>query len=94
MFSPNTTANSLKDREVVNVCDGRRIGFVCDFGIDIVTGRICSLIVPGEFKVWHFGKRDDYIIPWDCITRIGDEIILVNVPSLVCERQEKKEKCK
>lgn len=68
----------LKCKEVINICDGSRLGFVCDCEIDICCGRIVSIIVPGP--CWFFGlfgRGEDYIIPWDDIKRIGDDIILV-----------------
>ena len=27
-----------------------------------------------------FGREDDYVIPWLCIKRIGDDLILVDGP--------------
>jgi YlmC/YmxH family sporulation protein len=68
----------LRRREVVNVCDGRRLGYVCDVEIDLCCGKICAIIVPGP--CWFFGLfsfGDDMIIPWDKIKKIGDDLILV-----------------
>ena len=25
------------------------------------------------------GREDDYVLPWECIRRIGDDIILIDV---------------
>lgn len=69
----------LRNKEVIDVCDGKRLGFVCDCEIDICTGRLVSLIIPhsgGMFSV--FSKNDDYIIPWRQIKKIGDDIIIVD----------------
>ena len=68
---------SLKDREVINVCDGRRLGYVCDAQLDLCSGRLTAIIVPGECNFLGFSKGDDILIPWACIERIGDDIILV-----------------
>ena len=73
-----TTVNALKDKEVVSVCDGRRLGYVCDLAIDLKSGRILSLIIPGELKYLGFKREANCVIPWCAITRIGDDIILVN----------------
>ena len=68
-------------KEVVNVCDGLRLGYVCDVLIDINTGRVLSLIVPGRCKfLGLFWREDDYILPCDCIKRIGGDIVLVDIP--------------
>ncbi|MBO7740904.1 MAG: YlmC/YmxH family sporulation protein [Clostridia bacterium] len=73
-----TTVNALKDKEVVSVCDGRRLGYVCDLAIDLKSGRILSLIIPGDLKYFGFKREESCVIPWCAITRIGDDIILVN----------------
>ena len=70
----------LKQKEVINVCDGCRLGFVCDLEFEPKTGKIVSIIVPEGGKGWSlFGKEREYRIPWKCITKIGDDIILVQV---------------
>ena len=73
-----TTVNALRDKEVVSVCDGRRLGYVCDLAIDLKSGRIISLIIPGDLKYFGFKREESCVIPWCAITRIGDDIILVN----------------
>lgn len=67
-------------KEVINVCDGRRLGYVSDVFVEIATGRVTAIIVPGPCKfLGLFWREDDYIIPWECIRRIGSDIILVDV---------------
>jgi len=68
-------------KEVVNVCDGQRLGYVCDVLIDIMKGSVVAILVPGRCKFLDlFWREDDYILPWDCINRIGGDIILVEIP--------------
>jgi len=70
----------LRRKEVINVCDGMRLGNVSDIEFDRGTGRILRLIVSGEpcyFGI--FGKSGRVIVPWECIVKMGDDIILVNV---------------
>lgn len=70
----------LKWREVVNVCDGQRMGYVEDALLDTASGRIVALVVPGPCKfLGLFFPGDDYIIPWECVTRIGNDLILVEI---------------
>ena len=71
------TLESLKDREVINVCDGRRLGCVSDAQLDLCCGRLTAIIVPGECNFLGISKGDDVLIPWGCIERIGDDIIIV-----------------
>ena len=70
----------LRCKEVVNIHDGFRLGYVEDVLLDTATGRIVALVVPGPCKVMGlFFPGDDYIIHWECVVRIGDDLILVEV---------------
>ena len=42
----------LREKEVINVCDGERLGNVCDVDFDVKTGRILSLIIPGPCVIY------------------------------------------
>ena len=75
------TMSELKCREVINICDGCRIGFVSDLELDCTGGNVVAIIVPGKAKFFGlFGREDDYVIPWLCCKRIGDDLILVDGP--------------
>lgn len=74
------TFGELKSREVINVCDGARLGHVCDIEIDECTGQLLSLIIPGESKLFGLIKSDEEIvIPYCSIKKLGDDVILVEV---------------
>ena len=74
----------LRDKEVIHVCEGTRLGYVSDLVVDLCTGRVTALIVPGPCRfLGLFGRTDDYVIPWCCCKRIGDDLILVDGP--LCE---------
>ena len=67
----------LRQKEVINVSDGARYGFVSDLEIN-AEGTILALIVPGPGRVLGvFGRELEYRIPWDTISKIGEDIILV-----------------
>lgn len=72
--------DDFRFKEVVNIYDGQRLGYVCDALIDIAGGKVLALIVPGRSKFFGlFGREPDYVLPWDCIKRIGSDIVLVEV---------------
>lgn len=72
--------SELKCKEVICLADGRRLGFVSDVDIECPEGEICAIIVPGPCRFFgFFGRKDDFVIPWKCIKRIGPDIILVEV---------------
>lgn len=68
----------LRCKEVICIGDGTRLGFVSDVEIDTCTGRLVSIVVPGHGKLGFLGKRNDCVIPWEAIRRIGDDIILTS----------------
>lgn len=70
----------FKQKEVINVADGCRLGFVSDIEIDISCGRILKIIIAAPGRVWGiFGCDREYVICWENIKRIGEDIILVEV---------------
>ena len=78
-------------KEVVNVSDGQRLGFVYDALIDIAAGKVLALIVPGRGRFFGLlGREPDYVLPWDCIKRIGSDIVLIDVSGEY--RRSKREK--
>ncbi|MHC1694745.1 MAG: YlmC/YmxH family sporulation protein [Eubacteriales bacterium] len=78
----------LRCKEVINICNGCRLGFLSNVFIDTECGKIVSLIVPGPCKWFFFGRAKDIIIPWECIVRFGDDIILVNIENLLPRVEE------
>lgn len=70
----------FKHKEVINITDGKRLGFVQDVTANLESGTITSIIVPGSNKVLNiFSSNNDIIIPWDKIKCIGDDVILVEI---------------
>lgn len=70
----------FKHKEVVNINNGKRLGYVQDVCADLETGTITSIIVPGSNKILNiFSQGNDIIIPWQNIKCIGDDLILVEI---------------
>lgn len=71
----------MRYKEVININDGCRLGFVGDVEICLPDGKVTAIIVPGPCRFFGlFGRGEDYYIPWDCIRQIGDDIILIDKP--------------
>lgn len=69
----------LKNKEVICIRDGTRLGFVSDVEIDTCSGKLVSVVIYGRPRLFGlFGKEEDIVIEWDCIEVIGDDTILVN----------------
>ncbi len=75
----------LRCKEVICVNDGQRLGFICDVQIELPEGHVVAIIVPGPCRFFSlFGRKDDYVIPWQCIRRIGPDIVLVDIKPKDC----------
>lgn len=89
----NLRLSELRCREVINVKDGGRIGFVCDLELNCKDGDVIALIVPGKPKfLGCFWREFDYWIPWKCIRRIGEDLILIDIDIDDCRKPCKRKK--
>lgn len=69
----------LREKEVVNTVDGRKLGRLIDMVITC-TGEVCGLVVPGERKaIRAIASGESLFIPWKCITKIGEDTILAEL---------------
>ena len=48
--------NDLKDKEVINICDGKRLGYINDVEIDICAGCVLAIVVLFDCRIFGFGK--------------------------------------
>lgn len=72
--------SDFSQKEVINASDGKRLGYVQDLSIDWNCNKILSIIVPGPCRFFGLIPGDtEYVIPWACIRRIGEDVILVDV---------------
>ena len=72
--------SELKQKDVINICDGRRLGRPIDLALN---DHACAeaIVVPEQGNLLSCLKpsRDGLAIPWSRIRRIGDDVILVEV---------------
>ena len=71
------TFTDLKEKEIVNVYDGKKLGRIIDIIFDNTNGAVRGIVVPGDKKL--FRKGDDIFVPLGNIKRIGDDVILVSL---------------
>ncbi len=72
-----TSFGELRKKEAVNLCDGRKLGKVCDVVFTWPEGRVLGIVVPGG-KGFRWGKADLFI-DIKKITKIGVDVILVEI---------------
>lgn len=71
--------SEIKQKEVINLNDGRKLGVVYDVEIDMDKGCIDAIIIPGTGRILGIFSRDsDIVINWDNIKKIGVDVILVD----------------
>ncbi len=80
-FMRRISTKDLRELEVVNLCDGEKLGYPSDFEFDMECGQILAIVVPVCDGFLSFGKRQDIIIPWNKIECIGEDTILVRLTS-------------
>ena len=68
----------MRLKEVININDGARLGYVSDLEFRLPEGQILGAVVqtPGRF-FGLLGRGEEFFIPWDAIRQMGDDIILI-----------------
>ena len=80
--------SELRYKEIIDVADGSRYGFVGDVEVDLETGQITQLIVPGRLRLCGLlGRWEDTLFPWSSVRRFGADTILVERGLLRQERR-------
>ena len=68
----------LKYKEVISIADGSRFGYIGDLELDLESGQVRALVVPGRRRLFGLlGREEDLYIPWGSVRRFGEDIILV-----------------
>lgn len=67
--------SELQLKEIVNICNGKRIGIIVDVIVE-QNGNIQKLVL--EEKRGRRFTKEEYMIDWNQIVKIGDDIILID----------------
>ena len=87
------STEDIRKKEIINLCDGARLGGATEFEISVCDAKSLALIIPpgGWFGI---GKGDSIVVPWENIECIGEDTILVKLESLNMRNSDKrKRKC-
>lgn len=81
--------SQLKQMEVVEISEGRRLGFIGDIIFNEDFTKIESLVIPNQNGLMSiFKKKDEMHIKWNQIKTIGIDIILVDSSSKNINNQD------
>lgn len=75
--------SDLRNKEVVNIKNGAKLGYVDDIEINTDDASVIAFIVYGRPRFFGiFGREDDLIINCKDIELIGEDTILVSFDDL------------
>ena len=68
--------SELRYKEIINVSDGSRYGWVGDVEVDLDSGQVRALVVPGRLRLFGLlGREEDRVFPWEAVRRFGADTI-------------------
>ena len=73
--------DEIRNKEVINIFDGKSLGYVYDIEINLQAGTIDGIVLPGSRGIFDlFGKgEEDIVIIWSDVKTVGEDVILVDV---------------
>lgn len=71
----------LKSKQVINSVDGKCLGHITDIIFDVSTACALGFVVPqqNEGFLGLFKGSKEIFIPFDCVCKIGVDVILVEL---------------
>ncbi len=71
--------SDIMDKEVINVKNGKRMGYITDIDMDINEGKIISFTIVGDGGMNIFSRgSENQVVFWNDILKIGYDTIIVN----------------
>jgi len=65
----------LKEKEVIVVCSGRKLGYPRDLILDCECGKIEALVLCN--RGFSLFQKNELRIPWCDVERIGEDVIWI-----------------
>ena len=89
--------SELRDKMVINLTNGARLGSVGDLEIDTTRAAVVRLHVRGKLRLLGLlGRDEDISVEWSDIEVVGEDTVLVNLtptaPALKEPSSKKKSK--
>ncbi len=82
------TLSEMRNKEIINIKNGARLGYVDDVEFDTESGSIKAFIVYGRTRFFGFlGREDDLVITCDEIDVVGIDTILISVDDTKLTKQ-------
>lgn len=85
------TFEELCQKEVISCLDCSRLGYIVNLNIRLENAQIISVTVESSSGFLGLFGRKRITIPWECIKKIGDDLIIADYISKTekdtCERK-------
>ncbi len=75
----------IRCKEVINTCNCKKLGCIIDVEINLCKGTLEAILVPESEKPsgW-FGCEKLYYIPYECIKKVGEDLVFVEICEEKC----------
>lgn len=73
--------SDIMEKEIINVKNGKKLGFITDIDLDIENGTIKSFSIIGDGRGFFSKGSEIDTVFWNDILRIGCDTIIVNIGS-------------
>ncbi|GED58127.1 YlmC/YmxH family sporulation protein [Brevibacillus formosus] len=83
--------SELGGKEIIGLDNGEKMGVISDSDLVIhpENGAIQSIILPGG-SFFGFGKkREDLVIPWSSIVKIGPDMVIIQLQAPEAQASQK-----
>lgn len=73
----------FKNKEIIDLVTGTKIGYVDDIVFDVETATITSVVIYGRLRFFGvFGRNEDMFFNWEDIEVIGCDTILLKAQNI------------
>ena len=73
--------SDIMEKEIINVKNGKKLGFITDIDLDIESGKVSSFSITGASGSFFYRGTEVDTLFWRDILRIGYDTVLVNIGS-------------
>lgn len=73
--------SDIMEKEVINIKNGKKIGYITDIDIDVNEGKVMSFSILGDSRNFFSRGVDEEVVFFSDILKVGCDTIIVNLGS-------------
>ena len=73
--------SDIMEKEIINVKNGKKLGFITDIDLDVENGKVSSFSITGSIGNFFYRGAEIDTVYWKDILRIGCDTIIVSIGS-------------